>query len=95
MEPELWQPLLQGKLVGERETGSYAPGWDPHLDTSFVMQRRTLYPATRVLALQPQALVKAQGEQSPGTTLVSGQVSLGSPEWAMSPGGSPSRGWVV
>ncbi|TKC51282.1 hypothetical protein EI555_000203, partial [Monodon monoceros] len=61
LEPELWQPLLQG----------------------------TAFPAARALALLPHALaalvlaaalVKAGEEARPGTTVVSVQVSLGSPE---------------
>lgn len=62
----------------------------------FVMQGGTRFPAARVLAHRPHtlvapplaaALVMAQGGQSPGTTSASVQVSPGSPERAVFPGG--------
>lgn len=62
----------------------------------FVMQRGTRLPAARVLARRPHALaapllaaalVMAQGGQSPGTTSASVQVSPGSHDRGVFPGG--------
>lgn len=88
LEPKLWQALLQGKLVGETRRQGAVPqaGALALTPALFVTQRGTLFPAARVLALRPHALVapplaaalvKAQGKQSPGTTSASVQVSLG------------------